>query len=748
MAQVPSNLIPTRITQLQEAPVASPDGFLLYTYNGNTYKVRAGELLQVAGVLPSRQVIAGTGLTGGGQLSSDVTLSVAPKGLGASQLMDTGVTPGLYGGGLTTPQINIDSTGRVTSAVEVTSTPDMEEAVGVLDMGHGGTGRNLIPVPGAFVYTDANGMQMMSQGEIGQVPVSTANGAPVWASVLTQVPVPANFAYIGPLFGPDAMASFRALQNDDLPIVDIGHGGTNATTATGARSNLSAAVLGVNNDITALTTINAGISAPEFIDFDLAPPGVRATGRLWWDPADGVQTLSLGMAGSNATLQIGEETYFRVKATTAITEANVVMLTGSVGASGALTGSPATGLTPATAQLIMGLATGDIPLNGWGYVTEFGLVRGINTTGSSVGETWVDGDILYYNPVVSGGLTKILPSAPNAKVVVAAVVHVHASQGALFVRPSFGGILGQYEGDISITSPANGQLLVRDQTAGVWKNATLTDGTGVSITEGAGSVTVGLAANYGDTLNPYASKTANFVLAAPNGAAGAPSFRSIVAADIPTLNQNTTGTASNVTGVVVVANGGSGRATGTTAYSLIATGTTATGAQQTLANGATTQLLVGGGAAALPVWTTATGSGAPVRATSPTLVTPNLGTPSAATLTNATGLPIIAGTTGTLTVARGGTGVATLTGIVKAAGTANFAAAAASDIITLIGASPVANATNATTSVNLAGGAASNLPYQTGAGATAFIANGVAGQVLTSAGAAVPSWGGLNGGTF
>jgi hypothetical protein len=41
---------------------------------------------------------------------------------------------------------------------------------------------------------------------------------------------------------------------------------------------------------------------------------------------------------------------------------------------------------------------------------------------------------------------------------------------------------------------------------------------------------------------------------------------------------------------------------------------------------------------------------------SPVLVTPNLGTPSAATLTNATGLPIIAGTTGTLSIARGGTG--------------------------------------------------------------------------------------------
>jgi hypothetical protein len=47
---------------------------------------------------------------------------------------------------------------------------------------------------------------------------------------------------------------------------------------------------------------------------------------------------------------------------------------------------------------------------------------------------------------------------------------------------------------------------------------------------------------------------------------------------------------------------------------------------------------------------------------SPTLATPNIGTPMAGALTNCTGLPIIAGTTGILSVARGGTGVTTSTG--------------------------------------------------------------------------------------
>jgi hypothetical protein len=59
---------------------------------------------------------------------------------------------------------------------------------------------------------------------------------------------------------------------------------------------------------------------------------------------------------------------------------------------------------------------------------------------------------------------------------------------------------------------------------------------------------------------------------------------------------------------------------------------------------------------------TSTGSGSNVLSDSPVLVTPDLGTPSAVTLTNAIGLPIVAGTTGTLSVARGGTGVTSSTG--------------------------------------------------------------------------------------
>ena len=114
----------------------------------------------------------------------------------------------------------------------------------------------------------------------------------------------------------------------------------------------------------------------------------------------------------------------------------------------------------------------------------------------------------------------------------------------------------------------SGQVLTStgSGTAPTWTtpasgSVTSVTGTSPVVSSGGTTPAISLASGYGDTLNPYASKTANYVLAAPNGSSGVPTFRAVVAADIPTLNQNTTGTAANVTGVVAIANGGSGQIT-------------------------------------------------------------------------------------------------------------------------------------------------------------------------------------------
>jgi len=114
--------------------------------------------------------------------------------------------------------------------------------------------------------------------------------------------------------------------------------------------------------------------------------------------------------------------------------------------------------------------------------------------------------------------------------------------------------------DLSVTGTTSfdgsqgtaGQVLTSAGTGATPTWTTPTTGTVTSVTgtspvasSGGATPAISLSAGYGDTQNPYASKTANYVLAAPNGSAGAPTFRAIVAADIPTLNQNTTGTAAS-----------------------------------------------------------------------------------------------------------------------------------------------------------------------------------------------------------
>lgn len=114
-----------------------------------------------------------------------------------------------------------------------------------------------------------------------------------------------------------------------------------------------------------------------------------------------------------------------------------------------------------------------------------------------------------------------------------------------------------------------GKYLTTDGTSTSWSTVssagTVTSVSGTGTVSGlslSGTVTSSGSLTLGGTLavtaSNFSSQTANTFLAAPNGSSGTPTFRVIVAADVPTLNQNTTGTAANVSGTVAIANGGTG----------------------------------------------------------------------------------------------------------------------------------------------------------------------------------------------
>jgi hypothetical protein len=115
----------------------------------------------------------------------------------------------------------------------------------------------------------------------------------------------------------------------------------------------------------------------------------------------------------------------------------------------------------------LGIA-GENILNGEdGYVYEFGLIRGVNTTGSIYGETWVDGTILYVSPTIPGGLTSVEPNEPNLKIQMAIVIDAGVN-GSLFVRPSLGYNLGDLH-NIQTSGQTNGDLISYNSSQGYWE---------------------------------------------------------------------------------------------------------------------------------------------------------------------------------------------------------------------------------------------------------------------------------------
>ncbi len=138
--------------------------------------------------------------------------------------------------------------------------------------------------------------------------------------------------------------------------------------------------------------------------------------------------------------------------------------------------------------------------------------------------------------------------------------NITTTQGSIIYRNSVGWV--------SLNPGTSGQVLTTGGTGAnpSWTTAatgTVTSVTGTSPVVSSGGTTpaISLATAYGDTLNPYASKTANYFLAAPNGVAGVPTFRAMVAADVPALAYVTsvsgTGSVNGITLTGTVTSSGS-----------------------------------------------------------------------------------------------------------------------------------------------------------------------------------------------
>jgi fibronectin-binding autotransporter adhesin len=813
MTDVPSNLIPTRISQLPVAPVADENSQMMIIYQGNNYRIRVGDLLSVAGVPLTRQVIAGTGMAGGGQLSANVTLSIAPGGVGSTELAASGVTPGVYGNSTDIPIFTVDATGRVVAATTIPATitgyvPDTRQVIagtgltgggalssnvtlaaalsdllpligdnagaagvstemaradhqhpavdlsdqaqinGILPMDQGGTARSLVPDNGGIVWSGADGLYIGPAGVFGQVLVSAGQAEYIWASIDVDIPRPANTVRAGPVSGPDAIPTFRALVNADIPTTLDGKTLTNVDVNSGTIDG---------------TVIGGSIAA--------AATGTTITANTQFTGP------GTGLTGTATGLSIGGN---------------------------AATATSATNVAGGTAnQLVYNTGAG---------VTSFVTAPTVSSTflkwtGSAF--TWDSAGAGTVTSVdVSGGTTGLTTSGGPI-----------INSGTITIA----GTLNVANGGTGQTTYTDGQLLIGNSTGNTLAKATLTAGTGISVTNGSGSITIAATNNgtvtsvggtgtvSGISLSGTVTSSGNLTLggaldlSAPPAIGGAtPNTATFTTVNATTFDTNVAAAGVTLSGTTLAADG-----TDTNINVLINTkgnaGVGIDGAPTGTVNGTTiiSKFCVkGDGSQPLGAFVHANnvtaGSGSIVFACRSR---GTVASPAVVQDDDSLASFVVAGFDGTdlalaaridfevdntpgnndmptrIVFKTSANGSQTPTEAMRIT-SAQVVQITTADINggnidgTTIGASVAAAVTGTTitastqftgpgtgltgtgssftagAATNLAGGAASNIVYQSGAGATAFLANGTAGQVLKSNGASAPSWAGIDGGTF
>ena len=470
MTDVPSNLIPTRVTQLPLAPVADENSLMMIVYEGNNYQIRVGDLLSVAGVPTSTQVIAGTGMTGGGQLTGNVTLSVANGGIGTSQLAASGVTPGTYGTATDIPVFTVDSTGRVMAATSIPATIS------------------------------------------GYVPVTR------------QVIAGTGLTGGGPL---NANVTLNASLSDATPSTGFQSGSAGTSTSI-SRSDHKHPRVDLSNDdqVTSILGLSHGGTARSLIP---------NAGAIIWSGADG---LYVGVAGSAGQVLISG-------GTGAPTWGSAIVISDQ--AANVVYAGPVSGAAAPTA--FRALVNADLPASG---VTA-------NTYGSSTAI-----------PVVTVNSKGVITSATTASFT--GGLSYQGSWNASANTPTLTSSVGT-NGYYYIVSVAGSTNLngVTDWQVGDW--AIFNGSTWQKI----------------DQTN---------LVSSVNGQVGVVSIAyADLAGSIPTWNQNTTGTAANVTGIVAAVNGGTGQSVYTVGDIVYASTTTAL---SKLSDVATGSALISGGVGVAP----------------------------------------------------------------------------------------------------------------------------------------------------
>ena len=338
-------------------------------------------------------------------------------------------------------------------------------------------------------------------------------------------------------------------------------------------------------------------------------------------------------------------------------------------------------------------ATGNVTIANTGVLSFSGGTTGLTPATATTGNVTLAGTLSIANGGTNGtatptaygvaygtGTAYAFTAAGTAKQVLIANTSAAPTWSTLTSGSSI--LYGDGSGGFSNVTIGSGISFAAGTLSATGSGGTVTSVTGTSPVVSSGGTTpaISLAAAYGDTLNPYAAKTANYVLAGPTtGAATVPAFRALVAADIPTAALSKTDD-TNVTltlggspttalvnaaslilgwtGQLGISRGGTNTSTAPSAYGVVY-GNSGGTAYTSLANGTTGQVLTATTGAA-PTWANPATSG------TVTSVSVTSGNGFAGTVATASSTPAITIST-------------SITGVIKGNGTAISAATANTD---------------------------------------------------------------------
>ena len=213
-------------------------------------------------------------------------------------------------------------------------------------------------------------------------------------------------------------------------------------------------------EITYDATAGLQVNHLDYVTFDTMQPNPPwLQGRLFWDSYN--YTLALYNEISDVTLQVGQETYIRVR-----NESGVQINNGQVcyisGSSGDLPTAELAQANDHDKIFNLGMATHNIPNNSIGYITVRGIVRGLDTS------TWSAGDKLFLSHTTPGAMITTQPPAPYHVAFIGRVIVDDNSNGSILVNSSHHGGMNELS-DVSVSdSEVDNSLLVWDLSTKVW----------------------------------------------------------------------------------------------------------------------------------------------------------------------------------------------------------------------------------------------------------------------------------------